>query len=188
MEAKPEKNVTKVVSGKAAKHKRSGMTKFTDVFVEEDMTTVKGYLFSDVIVPAIKDAVANVITDGVNMLLFGETRGGRRYSHGSSRTPYESIYNSRSSKASTRKRVSGYAYDNVVLETRGEAEEVLDNMYELVDTYGVASVMDLYDLAGLETRHTDGHYGWDADSINSATIVRRSRDEYEIKMPRPKQI
>ena len=63
----------------------------------------------------------------------------------------------------------------------GEARDVLARMDELIDTYGMVSVADLYDLVGISGNYTDNKYGW--TNIKSARIVR-VRDGYRIEMPR----
>ena len=74
-----------------------------------------------------------------------------------------------------------YDYDNIILSSRGEAEDVLMKMDELMDTYGLVRVADLYDLVGITGNYTDNKYGW--TNIRNAEIVR-VRDGYMIKMPR----
>ena len=54
-------------------------------------------------------------------------------------------------------------------------------MDELMDTYGLVRVADLYDLVGITGNYTDNKYGW--TNIRNAEIVR-VRDGYMIKMPR----
>ena len=54
-------------------------------------------------------------------------------------------------------------------------------MDELVESYGVVRVADLYDLVGLTGNFTDNKYGW--TNVKNAQIVR-VRDGYMIKMPR----
>ena len=74
-----------------------------------------------------------------------------------------------------------YSYDDIILSTRGEAEDVLSRMDELIETYGLVRVADLYDLVGITGNYTDNKYGW--MNIRNAEIIR-VRDGYMIKMPR----
>ena len=74
-----------------------------------------------------------------------------------------------------------YSYDDIILSTRGEAEDVLSRMDELIETYGLVRVADLYDLVGITGNYTDNKYGW--MNIRNAEIMR-VRDGYMIKMPR----
>ena len=76
---------------------------------------------------------------------------------------------------------NGYDLNDIVLETRGEAEDVLARMDELVEQYGVVSVADLYDLVGITGNYTDNKYGW--TNIRNAEPIR-VRDGYLLKLPK----
>jgi hypothetical protein len=180
----PEKHVEKVVSGTAKIRKRSGAQKLTDIFVPGDVENVKHYILTDVIVPAVKKAIVDVVSDGVNMLMYGES-GSHKSNSVASKVSYRNFYdqknNNRERYSSIQTR-TGYSYDNIVLESRGEAEDVLTRMDELLATYGMVSVADMYDLCGVTPQYTDNNYGW--TNIRNAQIVR-IRDGYVIKMPKP---
>lgn len=178
----PEKKIEKVVSGTAKVKKKSEIRKFTDVFVSEDMDSVKSYIFMDVLVPAVKKAISDIVTNGTDMLLYGESGGKPTKKSSASRVSYRSYYDSgdRRERPTTRSMV-GYEYDEIVIDNRGEAESVLDRMDEIVSTYGMVSVADFYDLIGVTSKYTDNKYGW--TSISNAHIVR-TRDGYMIKMPK----
>ena len=77
--------------------------------------------------------------------------------------------------------VDRYSYNDIVLTRRGEAEDVLDRMFELIDTYGLVRVADLYDLVGITGNYTDNKYGW--TNIQNADIVR-VKGVYMIRLPR----
>ena len=62
-----------------------------------------------------------------------------------------------------------------------EAEKVLQSMDDLIDTYGIVSVADYYDLVDVTSQYTDNHYGW--TDIRNARVVRVS-DGYMIKLPK----
>jgi hypothetical protein len=75
----------------------------------------------------------------------------------------------------------GFSYDEVIFENRGEAEHVLTQMDELVSTYGMVSVADLYDLVGMSCDYTYNKYGW--TNIRNARI-ERVRDGFLLEMPK----
>lgn len=183
-ETLPEKKIEKVISGTAKTKKKSEVRKFTDVFISEDMDSVKSYIFMDVIVPAVKKAISDVVTNGIDMLLYGESGGRSNKKSTASRVSYRSYYDSpndrREPRVTERNRM-GYSYDNIILDNRGEAEDVLTRMDELVQTYGLVSVADFYDLVGVSGNYTDNRYGW--TDIRNASIVR-TREGYMIKMPK----
>ena len=79
------------------------------------------------------------------------------------------------------------SYDDIEFDTREDAEEVLDRMDELIEQYGIVTVGDLFDLAGVTGNgYTDQNYGW--TSVASATIERDRHGGYFIKMTRPSPI
>lgn len=177
-----EKKVEKVIKGSVKARKKSDARKFADVFISEDVGNVKSYILMDVLVPALKKALSDVVTKGMDMILYGESDRGKKAS-AASKISYRNYYdkeNDRRDRSSSRGR-NGYDYDEIILDTRGEAEEVLSRMDELVDTYGMASVADLYDLVGINGCYTDNNYGW--SNIRSASVIR-VKDGYKIKLPR----
>ena len=171
-----------VVTGSVKTKKKSEISKFTDVFISEDVANVKSYILMDVLVPAIKKAISDIVTNGVDMMLYGET--GRRKS--GSNASYVSYRNYSDRKDDRRysdvsRTRTGYNYDDIILESRGEAEEVLSRMDELIETYGMVSVADMYDLVGKSCNYTDNKYGW--TNIRNAEPVR-VRDGYMLKLPK----
>ena len=176
------KKIEKVVTGKVKTKKKSEISKLKDTFISEDVSNVKSYIVMDVLIPAAKKAISDIVRDGIDMILYGDTRSGRS-SSGASYVSYRS-YSDRdrrdTRRESSRTRV-GYDYDDIILESRVEAEEVLRRMDELIETYGIVSVADLYDLVGKSCNYTDNKYGW--INIRNAEPVR-VRDGYLLKMPK----
>ena len=176
---KSEKRVSKVVSGPVKQKKKSELRKLTDIFIAEDMSKVKSYIVSDVIIPTIKDAIEDV----VHLLLRGEVnRGGKRNSP-VSKVSYRAFYDrQRDSRDRDDPRPrSVYDYGEFTLNSRGEAEEVLSQMDDIISMYGTVSVADYYEMLGVTGNYTDNKYGW--SNIRNATVVR-VRDGYTIKLPR----
>ena len=177
-----KKKVEKVVKGKVGTRKKSGVRKLTDIFVSEDAANVKSYILMDVLIPSVKKAISDIVTNGIDMILYGGSGQTKKLSL-SSKISYRNFYERDDEKyRESRKAKIGYSYDEIVLETRGEAEEVLTRMDELIETYGMVSVADLYDLVGITCNYTDNKYGW--TSVRNAEPVR-ARDGYVLKLPRP---
>lgn len=175
------KRVEKVVHGRVRTKPKSGVSKITDVFISEDAANVKSYIVMDVLVPAVKKAISDIVRDGIDMILYGESRG-RKSSSASGYVSYRdySRNDDRDRFRDSRSR-SIYAHDDIILDSRGEAEEVLTRMDELIDTYGNVSVADLYDLVGKSSEYTDNKYGW--TNIRNAEPIR-VRDGYMLKLPK----
>ena len=175
------KKVEKVVHGRVRTKPKSGVSKITDIFISEDAANVKSYIVMDVLVPAVKKAISDIVRDGIDMILYGESKG-RKSSSASGYVSYRDY--SRSDDGDrfrdSRSR-SSYAHDDIILDSRGEAEEVLTRMDELIDTYGNVSVADLYDLVGKSSEYTDNKYGW--TNIRNAEPIR-VRNGYMLKLPK----
>lgn len=179
------KKLEKIVDGTAKLKKKSTTRKFADAFISEDVSNVKSYIFSDVLIPAAKKLVSDIVKDGIEMILYGGT-GNRDRRSSTFRGDYVSYdkYSRRGDERRYRDERSnraGYSYDEIVLETKGDAEAVLDRLSELIDTYGQATVLDLYDIVGITGRYTDDKYGW--MSIRNADSVR-VRDGYLLRLPK----
>lgn len=177
-----KKQIQKVVSGNVKVKKKGAGSTLKEVFISEDAANVKSYILMDVLIPAVKKAVSDIVTNGIDMILYGGNGGNKKRSI-SDRVSYTSFSDARNRShyhADNRTR-SGYSYDDITLDTRGEAELVLDRMGELIDTYGMASVGDLYDLVGVTGQYTDNKYGW--TNLQNASVVR-VHDGYMLKMPR----
>ena len=174
-----EKKVEQIAKGKTKK--KSEVKKFADTFIAEDITSVKDYILMEVLLPAAKKAISDIVTNGIDMILYGETRSKSKSRE--SRVSYTKYYDrDRDYERPTRTRGRyGYDYDDIILDTRKEAEEVLDRMDDLIDNYGMVSVADLYDLVGVSGNYTDNKYGW--TNLRNAD-VQRVRDGYLLKLPK----
>lgn len=183
VKASAEKKVEKVVTGKV-KTKKNEIRKFTDIFVAEDASAVKDYLINDLAIPTIKNLFVDIVQNGIEMMILGGRRSGsgRRSStdHASYRDYGSYSRNDRDYARPTRSR-STFDYDDIVFETRRDAEAVLDQLDRIIREYGFAKVGDLYDMCELSAPYTANNYGW--TSINRAR-VSPVRGGYILEMPR----
>lgn len=180
--AASEKKIEKVVKGSVSTKKRSELRKISDVFISEDAQNVKSYIVMDVLIPAAKKAISDVVTNGIDMILYGSTGHSKKKS-GTSKVSYRSYYDDprddrRSGSASVRTR---FDYDDIVFESRGEAEAVLTEMEHVIERYGFVTVADMYDMAELSQPYTSNKYGW--MNLRNAEVVR-DRQGYIIKLPK----
>ena len=161
---------------------RSEAKKFADVFIQEDVSNVKSYILMDVLVPAVKKALSDIVKDGVDMILYGETNRNRKNGN-TSRVNYRGYYDREERRDRPSSRGRDYLdYDEIIFDARGDAEAVLDAMNDIIDQYGIVSVADLYDLANLDhPPYTMNKYGW--TNIAGAKAMR-VRDGYALKLPR----
>lgn len=171
-----EKKIEKVVTGSVKKKKKNKVTKLTSVFLPEDVTSVKDYILQDALIPAVK----KFITDSVDMILYGET--GSKKKRSSSFVSYRDFSDKRERKGyNDYKSRTMFDYDDIFLESRKDAENVLKQMHDIINDYGILSVADMFDLVGEPANYTMNKYGW--HNIDNAEIVH-TREGYKIKMPR----
>lgn len=183
-----KKRTEKIVDGTVRTKKKSEMSRLADIFVPGDVSKVKSYAFSDVFVPSIKKAVYDIVVNGLEMIMYGETgRHDRRSS--SSKVSYSRYYDDRDRdrrrddppRARTR-----FDFEDIVFDNRGTAERVREEMMNVIEEYGFVTVADMYDMAGLDQPYTSNKYGW--TSIRSAESVRLRDGGYILKLPRPMPI
>ena len=176
-----EKRAEKVVKGRV-RTKKNELRKWTDIFITEDVHNVKNYILMDVLVPAIKKAIYDIVVNSLDMTMYGGRSGGGRRSNADrvSYTDYGSA-SRRDDRRRESRNTSVFDYDDIILDTRAEAEKVLSCMDEIMETYDIVRVADLFDLVGETCPHTANKYGW--TNIRNAKIVS-VRGGYRIEMPR----
>lgn len=180
-----KKEIVSPVQGNVRTKKRSEFRKFIDSFIAEDFSTLKTYAVRDVVIPTAKKAISDIISNGIDIILYGE--GGRnRRSSGQNRVSYRDFYveggrPNRPDRSERRGQVADY--DDIIFDSRADADAVLDQMIEIVSSYGKISVADMYDIAHVSTNNFSlNNYGWyDLSGCRSV----RERDGYVLRLPRP---
>ena len=186
-----------IQGGVSLKRKTPGQ-RFTETFLNNgDVKTVGQTILLDVIVPALKEMIFSAGRDALSMFLWGDTRasnkGGLKVGGGIVRD-YTSYSNSLVSRSSNRDRISvsrpedSPRYNNLVFEVRGDAENILWNMRDYINTYDSIQIIRLYELireqTGVDIPMTaqDAKFGW---SDLSQAYVRQVRGGYLLDLPSP---
>ena len=185
---KPGVEIPKMVPGSVQETKKSVARKLADTFISEDATSASSYIFSDVIVPMIKDLIVSAINQGIEILFYGRSGGGY---HGNSKgkygtASYQSYYSggskSQSSGAPTRDT------SEITFDTRKLAWDVLEEMRAVVEQYDNLSIVDYHDIVEKVTgfcpssNYTDDRYGWTDLSRVDVKMVRGGR--YVLTLPK----
>lgn len=158
--------------------------------VGEDIRTTAHYVLYDVIIPSAKNMFLESITQGFERALFGSTTTRSRSTGG--HTPYNRMsFSSGTSRMGDGGRDlshhdrANHNFDSITLQSRAEAEEVLDRLTTYVEEYGHARVTDFYEMVGISGSFTDDDWGW--LTLRDAGI-KRNRDGFLIILPRPVSI
>ena len=149
-------------SSPSIKVKKSIKKRFVETFLKADIKDVKSYIFTDVIVPGIKDLAYNMITQGVNMWLFGDAKI-KMKKNGDSWTSWTS-YGAVSTKSGQSSTASKPVKSSRV-EERGKPDkaEVLgidSELREILSEYGKVFVAQYKSAFGLQVEPTDWNFGW----------------------------
>lgn len=179
-----EKKVEKVTTGKVMTKKKSGIAKAAEMFFAEDIRSVKRYVIMEVLLPALKRTFLDMVNNGADMLVNGEITRSKSNTPGS-KVSYRSYYDRRDDPPRARidsRYGSAYDYDELAFETRGDAERVLATLDEIMGTYKMVKVADLYDASGRTPSTVMYNYGW--TDIHTASVVRTVDGYYMIRLPR----
>lgn len=195
---KPEdKKFTKVVEGKVTRRKKPLRRRFAEAFGAGDPRGVSGFVMEDVIVPGFKDLLSETFDVIKDRLLFPDMdsrsamRRRRSYGGGGlfdrnrdADTPYHLVGRGRGGEPRDRDRGRRrtHDFDDILLPSRHEAEEVIDRMLDALSRYEIVTVADLYEMLGVDAEYTDGRWGW-ADLHDAG--VRRVGGGYLLELPRP---
>lgn len=178
-QAASERKMEKVVTGSVRPKKKTNAEKFAELLLPEDVDNIKTYILRDILIPAGKKAVTEII----DMFLYGSS-GRSSKGTNASKVSYRSYYDSQNDRRTSQvpRASAGYSYDDVLFDNRGDAEKVLMSMEECISVYGMVSVREFYDSVGVTGNYTDHNYGW--TDLHSAKVVRLHTGEYMIRFPR----
>lgn len=160
---RPRDPIERVTTGNVIKKKKSFGRKVLDTFLSEKIDDVGDYVTHNVIGPGIKSLLFDMVNSAISMMFWGDPnvrRRDRRDGGGSRASDYWRAGNDGRSRERSRR--PAYDYDDIIFETRDDAERVLDRLFDQLDRYGKARVADLYEAAGLspDGNYTVNYYGW----------------------------
>lgn len=186
----PERKIERITVNEVTTRKKSLPKRFAEAFIGgDDARTVIAYVVLEVILPATKDLVVDAGTQALERAFFGDGRPSNRRSLGS-RPGYTNYSRYSQTTRPEPREVSRVArarhdFDEVVISTRAEADQVLSTMYEVLERYDSISVADFYDLVGVSSGHTDHKWGW--EKLSGVRILRVNGG-FILDLPKPEPL
>ena len=204
--SKAEPRVKKIEGVKVLQSKPTLGAKFRKNFGGANLKAVGMAVLIEVIVPNAKDLLFDVISEGSQRTIYGESGRRRGGSIGSSIA--STIVGSRTrgtnySNISTQSRIVGSASTNTSLSARErqmfdvthlafpdkfQATEVIERMSDAISEFGMVTAADFYDLIGEDGNgFTDQKFGWDTRAF-AGTKVIKVRDGWAIDLMPPLEV
>lgn len=179
-----------IVEGKVIRRKKGLGRKLADVFAGDDAQNVGSYILWDVLIPALKSMIYEAGSQGLERSLFGEVRSRSSRERRPGYTSYNKMYDRRERDDRDRHELSSrgrrtHDFGEIILESRSEAEDILDELSNRIDQYDVATVSDLYELLDLDASFQDERWGW--TDMRGARALR-VRNGYRLDLPKTEPI
>lgn len=201
----PEKTKRKI-SGLVENYKEPLSKRIIRSLFEGDPKSVAMSLISEVAIPKTKDILADFFTRGIEKAIYGDddTRGGRNYYSGYSsysnnqptrRSSYDSYYKGERYRApETIQQNPKVRWDRIVMRTRPQAMDLLNQLRDDLRRYHSVSITDLYDYvtdvdeelgAMIDSDFPDSNWGW----VNLDRVpIEAVSGGYWVKLPKPVRI
>lgn len=179
----------KVIKGTATIRKKPLGKRIAELFGAESGQNIFDYLIGDILIPAAKNTLSDFVSEGVDMALGIDTRRRRRDPRDRyGRVDYGVAY--RGDRRDDRRRDNRdrrdrtpSTYEDIIFETRADANRAIGSMCDIIESYGQASIGDLFDAAGISGGdYTDRRWGWYNISTARITPVRGG---YMLDLPKP---
>lgn len=184
----PEKKVI----AKAKVQKKSAIKEALRTFFAQDLPEIAEHLIIDVAIPAAKNAITDMVTQGIQQLLYGEVDPRRRsasgytsYSRSSRDYSGRAYYESHRTERREPRQSKPTSVEDLVFDTRGDAVDVIEHIAETIEEYGQVSVADLMSSVGIQPRYTDERWGW---TTTDAFELRQIREGWLVSADRPEPL
>lgn len=185
------KPVRVIVDGNLVTSKKPLGRKIAETFGGESLKTAGEHVLTDLIIPRAKELLVDSIIEAAQRSILGIGRNnsssdrsrGTKYNYNQQYVSPNKGYGS--SAPSQREPQSDSRGPNdfrdFLFQTRGQAEEIVDNLIAVLDQYGTVSVHELKAMIGKTGEFTDQKWGW--KNLSQAGVVR-DRDGYRLDLPK----
>nr|DAK78759.1 MAG TPA: hypothetical protein [Caudoviricetes sp.] len=174
---------------KARIKRESTARKVVGEIIREDARSVGETVLWDVIIPTVKNLISETVTRGIESMLYGGDSRHRSRTSYSDYSGYSRPKGNRDRSTDRRERRSAHQAEpernEIIFDSRSDANDVIDRMSDIIDQYGQASLADLNALIGASSNFIDDNWGWtDMGSFN----VRQVRDGFMLTHDEPQSL
>lgn len=166
-----KEELTQITTSKGVVRKQAWYKRFGRSLIADDVTNIREWIMVEVVVPSIRNLLADSIKGSTDRVLYGQARGrGRGFGYQGGyvggverpglRTRYDKMADGEPRKMLSREARARHDFDGVVLDSHAEAAAVIDALIHRVEMFGAATISDLYDLVGVSGSYADRNYGW----------------------------
>lgn len=171
----------------------AGRRMLKTIFLGDARTTWSSMIW-DSFFPNLRDNINDVFHDGIDNLFNGNGGsgyygGGRRRNRGSQsrsgitrHNPDNALGGSVSQERMSRADRNNHNLKVLEIDSRAEAEEVLNAMLQLIDSYDQVTLAEFYQMVRQTPEHTDYKWGW--EDLGGASVVH-SRGYWYLDLPDP---
>jgi hypothetical protein len=176
----------RITTAEPIRRKKGLGQRIKNIFFGGDPKATANFIVQSVLIPAAKDMIIDAGREGIEKLVRGDSY--RRRDRPASGAPGYVSYNRMGRtgppidppRTMSRNARARHDFDEIVLQSRTEAEQVIERMFDIVAQYTTATVADLYDLVGIRSTHVDNKWGW--SDMRGAGVVR-VRDGFLLELP-----
>lgn len=182
----------KAIQGSATIMKQPWYKRLGRSMIADDSSTIGEYIMFDIVVPAAKNLLREIVVGGMDRTLFGSSvrtgGSGGRGTPGGIRQKYNEMTRAQGGYVDPRRQMSQqdratHNFETILLDTRQDAIEVLNRMIDRIEKYGSASVADLYDYCNITTGdYAAQRWGW---TTLLGADVRQYRSHWHLDLPDP---
>ena len=189
-EEAPKKDIQQITT--AQEKKKPIHRRLKGLLFGGEFQTASQYIFAEVLLPAARNLIVDATTKGIERMVYGEARPRPPHSRydGRARVSYHSTSarfredprrEFRPPDQPPRPLQSQRQTNEIVFETREDAEKVLEALLDIVDQYEIVAVADLNSLVGLPSANVDNKWGW--GYLTGTTEIRQIRDGWVLDLP-----
>lgn len=188
----PAEKIEPIVTGTVVARKRSPFKKLVENFIPGKPSDVARNVIWDVLIPGAKDMVQDSAMSFIERMFTGENRPSNRLrgsfvqnSYGQSgiqQTNYGGYSQPKQNnqRQMSREARSKHNFDELLFETRVEAENTIAFLESRIAEYRAVTVADLYEALNMKGDYTDDKWGW--DNLDDARVSRH-RGAYLLDLP-----